>query len=46
MTKNRGQIVYFLIDGEVEVKYNQKQNAKYSNQPNKPIESMMWKNEF
>lgn len=41
-----GQIVYFLIDGEVEVKYNQKQNAKYSNQPNKPIESMMWKNEF
>lgn len=41
-----GQLIYFPVDGEIEVKYNQKQNAKYSGQPNKPIESMMWKNKF
>jgi dCTP deaminase len=41
-----GQLIYFPVDGEIEVKYNQKQNAKYSGQPNKPVESMMWKNIF
>ena len=41
-----GQLIYFPVDGEIEVKYNQKSNAKYSGQPNKPIESMMWKNNF
>lgn len=41
-----GQLIYFPVDGEIEVKYNQKKNAKYSGQPNKPIESMMWKNNF
>ena len=41
-----GQLIYFPVDGEIEVKYNQKSNAKYSGQPNKPIESMMWKNTF
>ena len=41
-----GQLIYFPVDGEIEVKYNQKSNAKYSGQPNKPIESMMWKNKF
>lgn len=41
-----GQLIYFPVDGEIEVKYNQKKNAKYSGQPNKPIESMMWKNQF
>jgi dCTP deaminase len=41
-----GQLIYFPVDGEIEVKYNQKQNAKYSGQPNKPVESMMWKNNF
>lgn len=41
-----GQLIYFPVDGEVEVKYNNKANAKYSGQPNKPIESMMWKNKF
>ena len=41
-----GQLIYFVVDGETEMKYNQKQNAKYSGQPNKPIESMMWKNKF
>jgi len=41
-----GQLIYFPVDGEVEVKYNAKANAKYSGQPNKPVESMMWKNKF
>ena len=41
-----GRLIYFPVDGEIEVKYNQKSNAKYSGQPNKPIESMMWKNKF
>jgi dCTP deaminase len=41
-----GQLIYFPVDGEIGVKYNQKKNAKYSGQPDKPIESMMWKNLF
>lgn len=41
-----GQLIYFPVDGEIEVKYNQKQNAKYSGQINRPVESMMWKNKF
>ena len=41
-----GQLIYFPVDGEIEVSYNQKANAKYSGQPDKPIESMMWKNKF
>ncbi len=41
-----GQLIYFPVDGEIEVKYNQKKDAKYSGQINKPVESMMWKNKF
>jgi dCTP deaminase len=41
-----GQLIYFPVDGEIEVKYDEKKNAKYSGQPNKPVESMMWKNKF
>lgn len=41
-----GQLIYFPVDGEIEVKYNQKKNAKYGNQPDMPVESMMWKNKF
>jgi len=41
-----GQLIYFPVEGEIEVKYNQKSNAKYSGQPNMPVESMMWKNKF
>ena len=41
-----GQLIYFPVDGKVSVKYNAKASAKYSGQPNKPVESMMWKNEF
>ncbi|MES2893325.1 MAG: dCTP deaminase [Bacteroidota bacterium] len=41
-----GQLIYFPVDGNIEVKYNQKKNAKYSGQPDRPVESMMWKNKF
>jgi dCTP deaminase len=41
-----GQLIYFPVDGEILVPYNSKKNAKYSGQPNRPVESMMWKNQF
>lgn len=41
-----GQLIYFPVEGEIEVKYNQKKNAKYSGQPDRPVESMMWRNKF
>ncbi len=41
-----GQLIYFPVEGEIEVKYNNKKDAKYSSQPNRPVESMMWKNKF
>lgn len=41
-----GQLIYFPVEGHVQVKYNSKANAKYSGQPNMPIESMMWRNKF
>jgi dCTP deaminase len=41
-----GQLIYFPVDGKIEVKYNEKKNAKYSGQHNKPVESMMWKKTF
>ncbi len=39
-----GQLIYFLVDGDIENYYNKKQNAKYNQRTNKPVESMMWKN--
>ena len=41
-----GQLIYFPVDGEILVPYNSKKNATYSGQPNRPVESMMWKNSF
>ena len=41
-----GQLIYFPVEGDIEIAYNKKKDAKYSGQPNKPIESMMWKNSF
>lgn len=41
-----GQLIYFPVEGTIGVKYNNKKNAKYSGQPNRPVESMMWKNKF
>lgn len=41
-----GQLIYFLVEGEIENMYNTKGNAKYNNKTTKPVESMMWKNQF
>jgi dCTP deaminase len=41
-----GQLIYFPVEGEIEIKYNEKKNAKYAQQIDKPVESMMWKNRF
>ena len=41
-----GQLIYFMVDGEIENYYNKKKNAKYINRTIKPVESMMWKNRF
>lgn len=41
-----GQLIYFKVAGDIEVFYNTKDNAKYRNKTTRPVESMMWKNEF
>lgn len=41
-----GQLIYFKIDGDIKNYYNKKQNAKYINRTQRPVESMMWKNKF
>ena len=41
-----GQLIYFPADGEVINKYNKKVGAKYNERTIKPVESMMWKNQF
>jgi len=41
-----GQLIYFVVEGDIETFYNKKRDAKYSNRTVKPVESMMWKNKF
>lgn len=41
-----GQLIYFSVDGAIENYYNKKQNAKYIQRTDKPVESMMWRNRF
>ncbi|MBC7743688.1 MAG: dCTP deaminase [Flavobacterium sp.] len=41
-----GQLIYFVVDGEIEILYNSKTDAKYNNKTTRPVESMMWKNTF
>ena len=41
-----GQLIYFVVEGEIETLYNKKASAKYSKRTMKPVESMMWKNKF
>ena len=41
-----GQLIYFLVKGDIENYYNKKKNAKYNQRTPKPMESMMWKNKF
>jgi len=41
-----GQLIYFQVEGEIGTTYDKKKDAKYTGQPDKPVESMMWKNKF
>ncbi|MBX2927212.1 MAG: dCTP deaminase [Saprospiraceae bacterium] len=41
-----GQLIYFMVEGDIETYYHRKQNAKYNQRSDKPVESMMWKNRF
>jgi dCTP deaminase len=41
-----GQLIYFVVEGDIETLYNTKTNAKYNNPTTRPVESMMWKNKF
>jgi dCTP deaminase len=41
-----GQLIYFAVEGDIENYYNHKQDAKYTERTVRPVESMMWKNEF
>jgi dCTP deaminase len=39
-----GQLIYYVVEGDVNTMYDKKENAKYSHQDKLPKESMMWKN--
>lgn len=41
-----GQLIYFVVEGDIETYYNKKANAKYNERNIRPVESMMWKNAF
>lgn len=41
-----GQLIYFLVEGDIKTYYNKKGDAKYNQRTDKPVESMMWKNKF
>ena len=41
-----GQLIYFMVEGDIENYYNKKKNAKYNTRTIFPVESMMWKNKF
>lgn len=39
-----GQLIYFQMDGDIEIPYDKKKNAKYNQRSEFPVESMMFKN--
>ncbi|MBC7753184.1 MAG: dCTP deaminase [Moraxellaceae bacterium] len=41
-----GQLIYFLVSGDVNNYYNKKPSAKYNEKKTIPVESMMFKNKF
>ncbi len=41
-----GQLIYFMVEGDIQNYYNKKKGAKYNEVTDKPVESMMWKNKF
>jgi dCTP deaminase len=40
------QLIYFEVKGEIAVPYRLKPSAKYNQRSARPVESMMWKNEW
>lgn len=41
-----GQLIYFLVEGEILTPYGSKQSAKYNARTPLPVESMMFRNRF
>lgn len=41
-----GQLIFFMVEGDINNYYNKKKGAKYNERSDKPVESMMWKNKF
>lgn len=41
-----GQLIYFVVEGDVINPYNKKASAKYNEKKPLPVESMMWKNKW
>jgi dCTP deaminase len=41
-----GQLIYFVVQGDIENYYNKKASAKYNEKTAIPVESMMFKNKF
>lgn len=41
-----GQLIYFLVEGDVLVPYCDKKSAKYNERTPLPVESMMYRNKF
>jgi dCTP deaminase len=41
-----GQLIYFKVEGEINNYYNKKVGAKYNTKNIRPVESMMFKNQF
>jgi dCTP deaminase len=41
-----GQLIYFVVKGDIQNLYNKKPNAKYNDKKSTPVESMMFKNKF
>ena len=39
-----GQLIYFEVKGDIGTLYSEKENAKYNQRVQVPVESMMWKN--
>ena len=40
------QLIYFEVEGEIGTLYSAKGSAKYNERSPRPMESMMWKNDF
>jgi len=41
-----GQLIYFVVAGDITNYYNKKKSAKYNERTIRPVESMMWRNAF